>query len=241
MDAELLSTYNFLMAAVAQTFAALVALTAMFYIYRLGRTQATMKTVADRMRRVYARSLIIHGASIGIESGLDRESAIDAQYSHLLGILDGMLAILICEPFTDDGVGESAVADKSLPFALEYLCYSVFLSKKRKQILWPIGLASGVVATALLFLAIGKPLFSLTYQDFPSASIALFFIAIEVPFAFVTLVITFLNIASLLKEGDCSVKTRTEAADLRLIAKLRAEEKTETQQASKKKHKTKEA
>ena len=50
MDANLLTAYNYLSSAIAQAFAALIALTAMFYIYRMGAIRNQLKEKVNLCR-----------------------------------------------------------------------------------------------------------------------------------------------------------------------------------------------
>jgi len=50
MNPELLAAYHYLSSAIAQAFAALIALTAMFYIYRMGTLQREIKEIVDSLR-----------------------------------------------------------------------------------------------------------------------------------------------------------------------------------------------
>ncbi|MEA3311050.1 MAG: hypothetical protein U9Q76_02390 [candidate division WOR-3 bacterium] len=50
MDANLFTAYNYLSSAIAQAFAALIALTAMFYIYRRGALRREIKEIVDSLR-----------------------------------------------------------------------------------------------------------------------------------------------------------------------------------------------
>jgi len=51
MDANLFTAYNYLSSAIAQAFAALIALTAMFYIYRMGILRNRMSKLKDSIRQ----------------------------------------------------------------------------------------------------------------------------------------------------------------------------------------------
>lgn len=56
MDANLFTAYNYLSSAIAQAFAALIALTAMFYVYRIGRLKNQIKNLFDKFRKILALS-----------------------------------------------------------------------------------------------------------------------------------------------------------------------------------------
>ncbi|MBN2378433.1 hypothetical protein JXM67_01340 [candidate division WOR-3 bacterium] len=51
MDSNLFTAYNYLSSAIAQAFAALIALTAMFYIYRMGILRNRMSKLKDSIRQ----------------------------------------------------------------------------------------------------------------------------------------------------------------------------------------------
>ncbi|MBN2380435.1 hypothetical protein JXM67_11605 [candidate division WOR-3 bacterium] len=166
MDAELLSTYNFLMAAVAQTFAALVALSAMFYVYRLNSFDRSQRSAGERMRHSCATAQAAREReqeSEGLFSAFIPKVEIpNLREQRVLNSLkhtqDEVLAFYIMDIYKleEENHEYKQCADAAIDSALEVVCYLVHARGYRRKILITLLVNSSVIAFALFALPFGK-------------------------------------------------------------------------------------
>jgi uncharacterized protein (UPF0335 family) len=181
MNPELLAAYHYLSSAIAQAFAALIALTAMFYIYRIGRLKSEKKSIADNLRSIY-----------GFEKSHGNSNLLTA-------------ALELVKSYSDeDLIKQMTIAfskDRTLPFNIyakigEWLvAQSLYLKLKKKPLL-PIVLSSLTMSIAIIFLLIGSIIPSSTYRW-----LAMCF---ETVLALVSLSITVIVVKSMLEEPNAS-------------------------------------
>ncbi len=186
MGDQLFTAYNYLSSSIAQAFAALIALTAMFYIYRIGNLVAERKSTAEKIRSLYCfekakgNSELLNAAQVLVNSFSDEE------------LVKELMIELIKKK-------NSIHRDINLKMT-EWGILGVYYSKVKKIISPPIVISSVTVTVAIIFLLIGAVL--------PSDSFLWTAMVIETILAIASLCLTILAITFMLEEPNASKLAR---------------------------------
>jgi len=146
MDETLFTVFNYLSAAIAQTFAALIALTAMFYVYRESKLREERKDYGRRVRAKFVSSI---------------ESLDDSAKRYMLAWLEQfsdwefMMELLIALKDKTNPDRLKAAA-KCLSDISEALIVQYYINTYRGKVWTPILLSAITTAVSLLFLCFAR-------------------------------------------------------------------------------------
>ncbi len=203
MNPELLAAYHYLSSAIAQAFAALIALTAMFYIYRITKLENEKKKIAEGIRATLALAQV------------DKLESFTARLETLKRINDDELMKKVSGGIIfkkDDSIPKSLLLDCTEYLNTQWL---VFVNKKR--IILPITLSSVTMILGFFSLLFG-PLF--TIEGIKWAVMGL-----ETLLACIALFATVITIKKMLKDYNITLETRKQLEKLKAYQQQQESEK----------------